>query len=89
VLTLGNNISGLEISSDLAAEPSTEVFSGCRKPRYIIKKFHEGIPADWRFFNRAAMFIGHTLPPEAAAAGLREQILNLHGSPDDFGAPKP
>ena len=89
VLTLGNNISGLEIASDLAAEPSIEVFSGCRKPRYIIKKFHEGTPADWRFFNRAAMFIAHTLPPEAAAAGLREQILNLHGSPDDFGAPRP
>ena len=89
VLTLGNNISGLEIASDLAAEPSIEVFSGCRKPRYIIKKFHEGIPADWRFFNRAAMFIAHTLPPEAAAAGLREQILSLHGSPNDFGAPRP
>ena len=35
------------------------------------------------------MFIAQTLPPEAAAAGLREQILNLHGSPDDFGAPRP
>jgi len=89
VLTLGNNISGLEIASDLAADPSVEVFSGCRKARYIIQKLHEGIPADWRFFNRAAMFVGRTLPPEAAAEGLRQQILRLHGNPGDSGAPRP
>ena len=89
ILTLGNSISGLEIAAELAKDPSNEVVSGCRKPRYIIQKLKDNVPADWRWFNRAALFIGRTLPPEAASAGMAEQVVALHGNPADYGGLKP
>lgn len=89
VLVLGNSISGLEIAAELAKDASTEVVSACRKPRYIIQKLKDDVPADWRWFNRAAHFVGRTLPPEEASAGLREQVLALHGNPADFGGLAP
>ena len=89
VLILGNSISGLEISAELAKDASVEVVSACRKPRYIIQKLKDDVPADWRWFNRAAHFVGRTLPPEEASAGLREQVLALHGNPADFGGLAP
>lgn len=89
VLTLGNSISGLEIAAELAKDDSNEVVSACRKPRYIIQKLKDGVPADWRWFNRAAMFIGQTLTPEAASAGLAEQVVALHGNPADYGGMAP
>lgn len=89
VLTLGNSISGLEIAAELAKNDQNEVVSACRKPRYIIQKFKDGVPADWRWFNRAAMFIGQTLSPEDASAGLLEQVVALHGNPADYGGLAP
>jgi len=89
VLTLGNSISGLEIAAELAKDTTVEVVSSCRKPRYIIQKLKDDIPADWRWFNRAAHFVGRTLPPEEASAGLRDQVLTLHGNPSDFGGLAP
>jgi len=89
VLTIGNSISGLEIAAELAKDPTTEVVSACRKPRYIIQKLKDDVPADWRWFNRSALFVGRTLPPEAANAGLREQVVALHGNPADFGGLEP
>ena len=89
VLTLGNSISGLEIAAELAKDDTNQVVSACRKPRYIIQKSKNDVPADWRWFNRAAMFIGKTLPPEAASAGLAEQVLALHGNPADYGGLAP
>lgn len=89
ILTLGNSISGLEIAAELAKDPSNEVVSGCRKPRYIIQKLKDDVPADWRWFNRAALFIGRTLSPAAASAGLAEQVIALHGNPAEYGGLKP
>jgi cation diffusion facilitator CzcD-associated flavoprotein CzcO len=89
VLTIGNSISGLEIAAELAKDASIDVVSTCRKARYIIQKHKDGVPSDWRFFNRAALFAGRTLPPEVSSAGLRDQVLALHGNPADYGAPTP
>jgi len=89
VLTLGNSISGVEIPCDIARNLSASVTASARKPRYIIQKMKDGIPADWRFFNKMAFLIGHSLPPEQAGQGLRDQILALHGNPADYGALPP
>ncbi len=89
VLMLGNNISALEIASELAFDPTIEVVSACRKPRYIILKITAGIPSDWRFFNRAAVCIGRTLPPPDAAEGMRQEILRLFGNPAAYGGLAP
>jgi hypothetical protein len=89
VMMVGNSISGLEIPTDLAKDPSIRVVSCCRKPRYIIQKTKDGVPSDWRFFNRVAAFASETLPPDLAAKGLKEMIMSLFGNPADHGALRP
>lgn len=89
VLVYGNSISGLEIASDLAAADSTTVVSACRKPRYVVPKVSRGVPSDWQWFTQFAALAGQALPPEDAAAALRQAVLDTAGNPADFGAPEP
>ncbi|MEH0158189.1 NAD(P)-binding domain-containing protein [Limibacter armeniacum] len=89
VLVIGNSISGPEIASEMATDPSITVFSSCRKPRYYITKTLAGIPADCAAFSRFASLIGKVLPPEAAAQGLKDLIIKHCGHPNQYGAPTP
>lgn len=89
VLVVGNSISGLEIPTDMARDPSIRIVSCCRKPRYIIQKTKDGVASDWRFFNRMAAYVGRTLPPEVSSAGLRDMVVQLFGNPADHGALRP
>jgi cation diffusion facilitator CzcD-associated flavoprotein CzcO len=89
VLVYGNSISGLEIASDLAMDDSIAVVSACRRPRFVIQKVVKGLPADWQWFTRFAALLGAALPPEALAAGLRKQVLEVAGDPAAFGGLTP
>ena len=89
VLVVGNSISGLEIASDLARNADTTVISSCRKPRYIIRKLLRGMPVEQSVFTRFAAYLNQALPPEQAAAGLKQFILESFGNPADFGGLRP
>jgi len=89
VLVYGNSISGLEIASDLAMDSSIAVTSACRRPRFVLQKLVRGVPADWQWFTRFAALLGQVLPPEARAAGLREQLLAVAGDPSAVGGLEP
>lgn len=89
VLVVGNSISGLEIASDLAKDPTITVVSSARKPRYIARKIMHGLPTDQLAFSRFGAYIGRVLPPAEAAEGLRQLVLGAVGNPADFGAPRP
>ena len=89
MLVIGNSISGLEISSELGHDHRVRVISACRKPRYIIQKIAQGVPADWRFFTRFATLLGRALPPEKMAQGLKELVLQSAGHPSQYGGLAP
>ncbi|UGS36856.1 flavin-containing monooxygenase [Capillimicrobium parvum] len=89
VLVYGNSISGLEIASDLAMDSSIEVTSASRRARFILQKVVRGVPADWQWFTRFAALLGRALPPDALAAGLRDQLLAVAGDPADVGGLEP
>jgi dimethylaniline monooxygenase (N-oxide forming) len=85
VLVLGNSISGLEIASDLAHDPSIAVVSACRRARWIIQKVAAGVPADQVWFTAFARLLGRTLPPEALAEGLRRSSSRRRATPRPSG----
>ncbi len=89
VLVVGNSISGLEIAADLAHDRSIGVVSSARRPRWIIPKLAAGVPADQAWFTAFASLLGRTLPPEALAAGLREQLRAAAGDPAAVGGLTP
>jgi dimethylaniline monooxygenase (N-oxide forming) len=89
VLVLGNSISGLEIAADLALDPTIEVVSACRRPRWIIPKVAAGVPADQQWFTAFAALLGRSLPPEALADGLRAQLELAAGDPAAVGGLTP
>ncbi len=89
VLIVGNSISGLEICSDLAADPRTRVISACRKPRYIFNKILAGKPTDCVVFNRFASLAFRALPPLEAAEGLKQLLLQHCGNPAQYGGLRP
>jgi dimethylaniline monooxygenase (N-oxide forming) len=89
VLVYGNSISGLEIASELAADPTISVISAARRPRYVIQKIVRGLPADWRWFSRLSALLAAALPPDELAAGFRAGVLAEAGDPGAWGAPSP
>lgn len=89
VLVVGNSISALEISADLAADAGIEVISSCRKPRYILSKILGGMPADCVAFTRFANLAFRALPPPEAAEGLKQLILRFCGNPAQYGGLRP
>jgi len=89
VLVIGNSISGLEVASELATDPTVTVISSCRKPRYIITKIFGGVPSDCAHFTRFGVMLNRVIPPEKAAQGLKEMILKQCGSPEQYGGLKP
>ena len=66
VLVVGNSISGLEIASDLAHDPTITVVSSSRRPRWIVPKLTAGVPADHVGFTAFAALLGRTLPARGA-----------------------
>lgn len=88
VLVAGCSISALEIATDLA-QSGAKVSLACRRQRYVLPKLIAGVPADHMLFTRAAALAGEHLPPEAAAAGLKAQVLRAAGSPEQYGALAP
>ena len=89
VLVLGNSISGLEIAADLALDPTIDVVSACRRPRWIIPKLSAGVPADQQWFTAFAALLGRSLPREALAEGLRAQLERAAGDPAAVGGLTP
>ena len=89
VLVIGNGISGLEVASELATDPSITVISSCRKPRYIITKIFGGIPSDCAHFTRFGLLLNRAIPSEKAAEALKKMILKQCGSPEQYGGLKP
>jgi dimethylaniline monooxygenase (N-oxide forming) len=89
VLVLGNSISAVEIAADLALDPTIDVVSACRRPRWIIPKVAAGVPADQHWFTAFASLLGRTLPPEALADGLRAQLEQAAGDPAAVGGLTP
>ena len=87
VLVYGNGISGLEIASDLAA--TTPVVSAFRKPRYVIQKVVDGVSSDWQWYTHYGALERRFLSSDAWGQRQRERILQVAGSPADFGAPEP
>jgi dimethylaniline monooxygenase (N-oxide forming) len=89
VLVVGNSISGLEIASDLAHDPTITVVSSSRRPRWIVPKLTAGVPADHVGFTAFAALLGRTLPPEALADALRAQLESWAGDPAAVGGLTP
>lgn len=89
VLIIGNSISGLEVASEMANEPTISVISSCRKSRYIFTKTLAGIPTDCIVLTRFATLLNRVLPPEVAAEGLKDLLLTHCGNPVQYGGIKP
>jgi cation diffusion facilitator CzcD-associated flavoprotein CzcO len=89
VLVVGNSISGLEIASDLAHDPSIAVVSSARRARWIVPKLTAGVPADQVAFTAFAALLGRTLAPDALGDALREQLRAWAGDPATVGGLTP
>ncbi len=89
VLVVGNSISGLEIASDLAHDPTITVVSSARRARWIVPKITAGVPADHVGFTAFAALLGRMLAPEALADALREQLHAWAGDPAAVGGLTP
>lgn len=86
VLVAGCSISALEIASDIALSGARSVTVSYRRQRYVLPKLMAGVPTDHVMFTRAAALVGEILAPEAIAAGLKDKVLQVAGSPEQFGA---
>lgn len=89
VLVAGCSISSLEIASDLATMGAERVVATNRKQRYVLPKLVAGVPTDHLAFTRFSAFAEESLPMEAIADGMKQFVLSVAGSPEQFGAPKP
>lgn len=89
VLVAGCAISALEIASDLAMQGAERVVVCQRRQRYVLPKLAAGVSTDQLLFTRELALAQATLPPDRWAATLKELVLRLGGSPDQYGAPKP
>lgn len=88
VLVAGCSISALEIATDLAHAGAT-VNVAYRRQRYVLPKQIQGVPTEHVMFTRAAALAAERLPPAAVAAGLKAQVLQAGGSPEQWGAQTP
>jgi glycine/D-amino acid oxidase-like deaminating enzyme len=86
-LVYGNGISGSEIGEDLARV--TTVVAAFRKPRYVVQKNVDGVPADWQWYTAFGALERRGLDRDELSAALRERVLRIAGDPADFGAPAP
>ncbi|MFL6428957.1 MAG: flavin-containing monooxygenase [Acidobacteriaceae bacterium] len=89
VLVAGCQISSLEIASDLAMLGAARVVVTHRKQRYVLPKLINGVPTDHVGFTRFSALAEECLPPEVLSAALKQFVLSVAGSPEQFGAPKP
>ncbi len=89
VLVAGCQISSLEIASDLAMLGAARVVVTHRKQRWVLPKLINGVPTDHVGFTRFAMLAEESLPQEHLSAALKQFVLSVAGSPENFGAPKP
>ena len=87
VLVYGNGVSGHEIASDLA--DVTAVVSAYRKPRYVLQKVVDDVPADWRWYSHIAALQRARMPRDEWGRLLRDRVVRISGNPADFGAPRP
>lgn len=88
VVVAGCSISALEIATDLA-HAGADVVAAYRRQRYVLPKVQMGVPTEHVMFTRSAALAAERLPPEAVAGGLRDKILSVGGSPDQWGARAP
>ena len=89
VLVCGCSISSLEIAGDLAMLGAAKVTTAARKQRYIVPKLVAGVPTDQLAFTRWGAYAAEVFPPEVAAEGLKQFILTVAGSPEQYGALPP
>ncbi|MBA3913425.1 MAG: NAD(P)-binding domain-containing protein [Acidobacteriales bacterium] len=89
VLVAGCAISALEIASDLAMLGAAKVTTSYRRQRYVLPKIVAGVPLDHVLFNRWSACAEDSLPEEARVAGMKQTLLKIAGSPEQFGALKP
>jgi cation diffusion facilitator CzcD-associated flavoprotein CzcO len=89
VLVAGCQISSLEIASDLAMLGTARVVVTHRKQRWVLPKLINGVPADHMGFTRFAMLAEESFPLDHLSAALKQFLLSVAGSPENFGAPKP
>jgi dimethylaniline monooxygenase (N-oxide forming) len=89
VLVAGCQISSLEIASDLAMLGAARVVVTHRKQRWVLPKLINGVPTDHVGFTRFAMLAEESFPLDHLSAALKQFLLSVAGSPEQFGAPKP
>ncbi|MBL0374530.1 NAD(P)-binding domain-containing protein [Rhizobium sp. KVB221] len=89
VLMAGCSISALEIASDIAFGGAAGVLASYRKQRYVLPKLIAGVPTEHVMFTRAAAMAARMLPPDILAAGMRDKVVSVSGSPAQFGAFEP
>ena len=89
VLVAGCSISALEIASEIAAGGAAQVFTTQRRQRYILPKLIAGVPTDHVMFTRAAALAWQVMPMDDLAQALTAKVLQVAGSPEQFGAAKP
>jgi dimethylaniline monooxygenase (N-oxide forming) len=89
VLVLGGGVSALEIASELALLGASRVVNACRRQRYIIPKFVNGRPTDHVAFTRIAALSAELFPKELTEQRLKEFVLSVSGTPDQYGALRP
>lgn len=89
VLVAGCSISSVEIASDIAMLGAERVVATYRRQRYIVPKIVAGVPIDCLAFTRFSALSKEFFPMAAVAAGLKQFVLSIAGSPEQFGALKP
>lgn len=89
VLVTGCAISSVEIASDLANLGAARVVLTNRRQRYVLPKLISGVPLDLVAFTRFSGLSKESFPMAAVAAGFKQFVLAVAGSPEQFGAPKP
>jgi thioredoxin reductase len=89
VLVAGCSISSVEIASDLAMLGAERVVATHHRQRYILPKIIAGVPIDHLAFTRFSGMSKESFPIAANGAELKQFILAMAGSPEQFGAPRP
>lgn len=89
VLVLGGGISSLEIAGDLAMGGASAVHLAQRRQRFVVPKLHGGTPVEYLMLTRGQALADETAGPTEALKRTRALLLDLFGSPADYGAPAP